>query len=113
MSIFGSLRDYWKNRKLREAQDSMEQVSLITGTRTPVSQTEGGRLFRMMANNECPSCHRSLGFYRGPSGGMSTNYYCQNPECAEGYNVTEDIGIAEKIGNGKDKFPEWWEPKST
>jgi hypothetical protein len=35
----------------------------------------------------CPACGFSE-FYEGPSGGWSTNWFCANPQCLAGYNLT-------------------------
>lgn len=96
------------DNKLRAQQNEMVTHNLETGTQTPVGETGEGKLYRRLAAGECPTCHLRMGFFKGPSGGISTNIYCMNPECTQGYNITEMIGIAEPIGKGRDKFPEWW-----
>lgn len=38
-------------------------------------------------NGVCPFCYKDE-FYEGPSGGMSTNWFCANPDCGAGFNLT-------------------------
>jgi hypothetical protein len=49
----------------------------------PVSQTEGGKLFRTIMRDICPDCKAKGGFYQGPQGGLSTNIFCRNRECRQ------------------------------
>lgn len=108
MSLISWFKSWRSDDKLRELQNEMVTHNLETGRSTPVGETSAGKTFRILASGECPTCHSRMGFFGGPSGGMSQNFYCKNPECTQGYNVTDAIGIAELIGKGRDKFPEWW-----
>jgi hypothetical protein len=63
----------------------------------PVSQTEGGKLFRTIMRDICPDCKAKGGFYQGPQGGLSTNIFCRNRECRQGFNVTPAVEYAERI----------------
>lgn len=72
-----------------------------TGQR--VKDTDEGKLFTIIAGGKCPDCFSEIGFYEGPSGGMSTNYFCANRACRSGFNVTpfgDGQGIAERIHKG-------------
>lgn len=40
----------------------------------------------------CPFCLKEE-FYEGPSGGMNTNWFCANPDCAAGFNLTQIKGF--------------------
>lgn len=79
------------------------------GSVKPVRETEEGKLFNSFAKGICPDCGSTEGFYEGPSGGMSTNYFCANRECRQGFNVTPFPGmdgIAERIQKANlDKYP--------
>lgn len=68
------------------------------GESRPVSETEGGLLYRTLAARKCPDCGSKKGFYEGPSGGISTNIFCVNRLCRSGFNVTNMVGIADRIG---------------
>lgn len=72
------------------------EVDMRTGKETPVSETDKGKLWLIIATNKCPDCHHE-GFYDGPSGGLSTNITCANDDCKQRFNVTPMIGIAERI----------------
>lgn len=69
---------------------------------TPVSETEGGKLYALIAKDECPDCHHH-GFYAGPEGGMSQNIFCMNRDCRSGFNITplsHGEGLCERIHQG-------------
>lgn len=62
--------------------------------RGAAADADAGRLVRDLTaaergwvkNGLCPGCHQdSLG--AGPQGGLSINWYCQNPECLGRYNL--------------------------
>lgn len=65
---------------------------------TPVTETDEGKLYAIIAGGKCPDCGSTKGFYEGPSGGISTNIFCANDACGAGFNVTPMIGIADRIG---------------
>ncbi len=49
---------------------------------------------------QCPDC-ASTKWYEGPSGGMSTNWFCANDDCKSGFNVCAVPGgplLIERIG---------------
>lgn len=76
-------------------------------TFTPVTETEGGKLYAKIANNLCPDCGSREGFYKGPSGGLSTNIFCVNRVCRSGFNITPVIGTADRIQKGDiRRYPE-------
>lgn len=75
----------------------VEIVEMGEGSRQLVKDTDEGKLFLQIATNHCPDCGGD-GFYEGPSGGLSTNIKCANPECGSEFNVTPMIGIADRIG---------------
>lgn len=47
----------------------------------------------------CPFC-LSTDFYEGPSGGMSTNWYCANEPCGAGFNLTPIRGFGCQLIRG-------------
>lgn len=50
----------------------------------------------LLQTQTCPACRtHPIKLYEGPSGGMSTNVFCNN--CGQGYNLTPMIEIAERI----------------
>ena len=59
---------------------------------TPLSETDAGRLGASIMKGSCPDCSSQEGFYEGPSGGMSTNIFCKNPGCRQGFNFTNMFG---------------------
>lgn len=79
---------------------------------TLVEETPEGRLYDQM-RKRCPTCGLSPSIWmRGPSGGASVNKFCGR--CGAGYNVTDIIGIAEKIHNSpRYILPQFknWQPK--
>ena len=89
---------YLMIRSLLPKKPAQDRVS-VGGT--PVSQTEEGKLYAIIATDECPDCHH-LGFYAGPQGGMSQNIYCANGDCRSAFNITPMIGTAERIGKAPD-----------
>jgi hypothetical protein len=66
---------------------------------TPLSALPAGKLGASIMNGVCPDCGSKAGFYEGPSGGMSTNIFCANPKCRQGFNFTNMFGTghAERI----------------
>lgn len=92
-----------RERELISAQDQMIMGDLSTGEQKPVSQTNGGKLYRLIAKGRCPDCGNK-GFWDGPEGGMSQNIFCQNARCRSGFNVTQVLGIADRIGKGGDHY---------
>lgn len=60
----------------------------------------------------CPNCGSNQ-WYEGPSGGMSTNIKCANPDCGLWFNSTpfglDFIGIKENVG--EEKFIRWYCPE--
>jgi hypothetical protein len=60
-----------------------------------VEDTPQGKLYLAMMRR-CPSCElRPPRYLEGPSGGLSTNVFCER--CGQGYNITPAVGIAELI----------------
>lgn len=51
---------------------------------------------KLYRTGECPYCG-SKEFYEGPSGGMSTNWYCANEECGAGFNLTGMAGFGNQV----------------
>src|SRR5262245_28549474 len=97
------LMRWLRDRRVREMDGGMEKrVHDGTGGTidpndrdgTLVSETPAGRLWAIIARNECPDCGKS-GFYEGPQGGLSINIECAH--CGHWFNVTPVIGIAERI----------------
>jgi len=39
-----------------------------------------------LREGRCPFC-KGQSFLRGPSGGLSTNWYCANERCRAGFNI--------------------------
>jgi hypothetical protein len=90
--------------------DDWSKFDTVTGTYTPVSQTEEGKLFATIMENECPDCHHH-GFYGGPEGGCSQNIFCANRDCRAGFNITSIIKTAERIGVGDiSRYPKLADP---
>lgn len=78
----------------RKEEEVVKLVNNETGI--PVTQTEEGKLWLQIVDNECPDCGaRFKGFMEGPSGGMSTNIMCFG--CKHWFNVTPVIGIADRL----------------
>jgi hypothetical protein len=50
--------------------------------------------FQKLANDGCTYCGCTK-FAEGPSGGMSTNFYCI--KCGHGFNVSPDLGLAQDL----------------
>ena len=78
------------------AAGGLYEVDMATGWYTPVSETDGGKLWATIATNHCPDCNR-IGFFEGPHGGLSVNIRCANPACGARFNITPTIGTAERI----------------
>lgn len=72
------------------------EFDMRTRNYTPVSETEGGRLWAIIATDHCPDCGHE-GFYEGPHGGLSVNIQCANANCGHKFNVTPMVGTAERI----------------
>lgn len=72
----------------------------------PLRETPAGKLGAKIAKGICPDCGSKKGFYKGPSGGMSTNIFCANSECRSGFNFTPMFGEghAERIHKGLDRY---------
>ena len=49
-------------------------------------------LEHVMLNGTCPDCQTG-NFLEGPSGGMSTNVKCENPQCRSEFNLTVPFSI--------------------
>lgn len=96
-------KDWFTDLKLKRQQNTFVQGDFTTGKFTPVSKTDGGKLYRLIAKDHCPDCH-AKGFWSGPSGGISQNIYCTNSECRSAFNVTEMIGTADRIGKAPDRI---------
>jgi hypothetical protein len=58
----------------------------------PLSALPAGKLGALIMKGVCPDCHSLAGFYQGPSGGASTNIFCANPKCRQGFNFTNMFG---------------------
>lgn len=93
--MLGKLLDYFRKQSKKI---NVVEVDMRTGKETLVSETYGGKLWLKIATNVCPDCGHE-GFYEGPSGGLSTNIFCANSTCGQGFNVTPIIGTAERIGS--------------
>lgn len=108
MFLFALVRYVIDRANLRRRHYSgVVSHNLRTGEVKPVEETEGGKLFRMIAKPRCPDCGSTAGFYEGPSGGISTNVFCANRECRSGFNITPWVGTADRIGKGDlARYPE-------
>lgn len=95
--MFKWIHSLFGKRRPTETNGGSITVNLETGKQTPTKETPKGKLYDIIASNECPDCGKHDGFYEGPSGGMSINIKCANPECKAKFNVTPVIGIAERI----------------
>lgn len=51
----------------------------------PIALTEDEVRF-IWAHAQCPYCHSMI--FEGPTGGLSVNVFCGNPECNSRFNVT-------------------------
>lgn len=78
-----------------DAEPEWVTHDLVTGKQTRTKDTDKGKVYAIIAKGECPDCRSKKGFYKGPSGGMSTNVFCGN--CGQGFNITPMIGTAEWI----------------
>jgi hypothetical protein len=52
--------------------------------------------WKSLRDGHCPFCN-GINFITGPSGGMSTNFYCANAECEAGFNLNP--GFLGNFGN--------------
>ena len=104
MSVLQKIHDFFLPPK-EEKLSGIININLETGKETPVEHTDGGKLFATIMSGACPDCLAvGKGFYKGPSGGMSTNIQCV--ECEAWFNVTSfgafgGGGIAERIPGKK------------
>ena len=76
--------------KIVETRSSKDREDLTEFERNLIIQS-GGR---------CCDCGSE--YYEGPSGGMSTNYYCSNADCGSRVNLTPYCGqliFAERISD--------------
>lgn len=96
-----------REKRQAKAQDS----GFVNGfTGTPIEQEPSFALFRTVGlQDKCPDCTGDGGFYQGPSGGISTNIYCCNPECRSAFNLayfSSKAGTCERIGKQPiDRYP--------
>jgi hypothetical protein len=83
----------WLRKRLDRRR--LMRVSLSDGGEQYVEDTPEGKLYEAL-QSQCPSCKaRPPRYIEGPSGGMSTNIFCER--CGQGYNITPMVGIAEMI----------------
>jgi hypothetical protein len=90
----------WLKRIFKTKEKAKARPMVIEGfSGRPLSEISQGKLGAIIQKNKCPDCG-SKGFYEGPSGGVSTNIYCTNPECRSAFNYTNIFGEghAERIG---------------
>jgi len=97
MKLWDRFKEWYRDRELSRQQDLLVMKDIRTGHVKPVSETEGGKLFRTIAKGYCPTCGRP-GFWSGPHGGISQNIICKNVACNAAFNITPMIGTAEPIG---------------
>lgn len=88
-----------KAKMRKKEPPEMMTHNLRDGSVIPTKETDAGKLWATIASNRCPDCGDGGGgvFWEGPSGGMSTNIECINPNCKARFNVTPLIGTAERI----------------
>lgn len=110
--VFRILRERAKRRKL--VNNTVAAIKEVFGSKPKWDRPNNGSLTDltqeqvefMWENSQCPYCHSSL--FEGPSGGLSMNMFCGNPDCDSRFNITLPGFVASPTGDSA-SIPAWGE----
>jgi hypothetical protein len=97
------IREWWGRKK---APALLKQVRWERPTEDTLSPLPEEAVRFMWEHNFCPYCGSAI--FEGPSGGLSQNVFCGNPDCNSRFNITM-AGLVGFPGAGAVAIPAWGE----